>query len=54
MTEQQRQAWNAAVAAGDQQTMDAMRSEILDGIHTRIMDEDSAYAAAGWTPSSAR
>jgi hypothetical protein len=48
MTEEQRKAWNAAIASGDQALIDSMRDELLTGIHTKIMDEDANYSRAGW------
>lgn len=47
MTEEQRQEWNAAVAAArtdpsaeNLARRDALRGEILNGIHLKIMTED--------------
>lgn len=47
MTEEQRQAWNEAVAAAEadpseanQSRVESMRRGILDGIHAGIMTED--------------
>lgn len=48
MTEEERQEWNAAVAAGDEGTIERLRDEHLVRIHTRIMNDDPRYAAAGW------
>lgn len=47
MTEQERQAWNAAVAAveadpspGNIAARDRLREDVLTGVHQRIMTED--------------
>jgi hypothetical protein len=48
MTEEQRQAWNAALASGDQSLIKAMKHELLTDIHSRIMSEDANYSQAGW------
>lgn len=53
MTEAERQAWNAAVARGDTDEIEAMRDALLVGIHTRIMNDDGNYERAGWTPKEA-
>lgn len=53
MTEAQRQAWNAAVARGDADEIEAMRDALLVGIHTRIMNDDPNYTRGGWTPQEA-
>jgi hypothetical protein len=50
MTEEQRQAWNAAVMSGDQVTIEQLKSELLDGINRKVMNEDANYARAGYTP----
>lgn len=43
--------WNAVLAHGTEDQIEQARSEILDSIHTRIMDDDCHYVVAGWTPS---
>ena len=48
MSEEQRQAWNAAVARGDVAEIAALRREILRDVHAQIMDDDANYRAAGW------
>src|SRR5437870_3529791 len=48
MNEEQRQAWNAALASGDQGLIERMQHELLDEIFTRMMDDDANYAIAGW------
>lgn len=53
MTEAERQAWNAAVASGDTNTIEAMKDNLLVRIHTRIMNDDGNYERAGWTPEAA-
>lgn len=53
MTEGQRQAWNAAVARGDADEIEAMKDTLLVDVHTRIMNDDGNYAVAGWTPEEA-
>lgn len=50
MTEHERQEWNAAVAAGDQDAIERLQDAHLRAIHTRIMDDDPRYAQAGWKP----
>ena len=48
MTEDERREWNAAVAAGDAETVDRLRDRHLLAIHRRIMDDDPDYREAGW------
>lgn len=42
--------FHQALASGDKQVIEATRDEILDAVHTRIMNDDPAYREAGWTP----
>lgn len=53
MDEAQRQAWNAALARGDAEEIEAMRDALLVDIHTRIMNDDGNYTRGGWTPTAA-
>lgn len=41
--------WNEALASGDADRAERVKTALLDQIHRRIMDDDAAYAAAGWT-----
>lgn len=41
--------WNAALDSGDEEEIERVRREILDAIHTRILDDDPSAASAGWT-----
>lgn len=40
MTEQEREAWNAAVKSGDKETIDRLRNFHLTRIHEHIMTDD--------------
>ena len=45
----EREAWNDALASGDEQRITDTQDAVLDRIHRRIMnDPDSNYAQAGW------
>jgi alpha-D-ribose 1-methylphosphonate 5-triphosphate synthase subunit PhnG len=48
VTEEQRQAWNACLAKGDEAEIERMKDQLLTEIHTRIMNEDPNYGIAGW------
>lgn len=41
--------WHAALASGDEAWIDDAKNRILNGIHTRIMNDDPNYGTAGWT-----
>lgn len=45
----ERETWNAALARGDADEIAALQDAMLRAIHTRIMDDDPNYGAAGWT-----
>lgn len=47
----EREAWNTALASGDAERIEAERARALTAIHTRIMNEDPGYQAAGWRPT---
>jgi len=53
MTDEERTAWNDAVATGDPDTIDAARRVQLRIMFTRVMDDDPNYQRAGWTPGRA-
>lgn len=48
--DEERRRWNAVLQHGTQDQIDAMRDEVLNRIHTRIMDDDPSYLEAGWNP----
>lgn len=42
--------WNETLASGTPDQIERVRSEVLDSIHARVMDDDYNYVVAGWTP----
>jgi len=48
MNEETLNAWRDVLASGDKDAIIKMKNEILDSIHTRIMNQDTNYAKAGW------
>ncbi len=48
MTEDERLAWNDAVASGDVDRIAREQDTALRRVHERIMNEDPNYGRAGW------
>lgn len=44
----EREAWNDALASGDEKRITDTQDAVLDRIHRRIMNDDPNYARAGW------
>lgn len=47
----ERNAWNDALASGDPARIDRTADDVLDRVHRRLLDGDPNYAAAGWEAS---
>lgn len=45
----ERDAWNEALASGDQDRIDRTRDAVLDRVNRRIIDGDPNYVEAGWS-----
>lgn len=54
MTEDRRQQWNAAVAAGDTARMGQFRHTIPRGLNLDIPNEDSGWATPSWRQEEPR
>lgn len=50
MTETERQEWNAAVASGDAELIEALADRHLVRVARKIMSDDPNYRKAGYTP----
>lgn len=48
MTDYEMEAWNAAVARGDQAEIKAMQRKILNDVNHAIMADDDNYGVAGY------
>jgi hypothetical protein len=46
-----RDEWNAALASGDNELIEAVKTKLLNTIHVRIMDDDENYETAGYKPT---
>jgi hypothetical protein len=44
----ERERWNTALATGNPEEIERVRSKTLSAIHARIMDDDPRAASAGW------